>query len=273
MAQGDGWEVVYLTMEDFHLAAAEALGADLDTVRSITNETLAGSAIAAPAAGFGDFEQYPDFATKTAVLLQAVASNHALPDGNKRTALLCAILFAALNGYEWVPPFADDPDGTETAEVVEAASTRSVPLGALSAWIDFRLDEVPLPPPERLSERPPLVIYPAEYVGGLAYADHTIEIGDLKIHDVHGYNPAGVYVRRISGKTDGISVAEIIVSAVGDGYAQEELDAENAEAERYPLGIKEYWRSRLVGKATYGSDGHPLTNEEFEADWAESEEM
>ena len=272
MAQGDGWEIAYLTMEDFHDAAAEALGADLDTIRSITSATLAGSAIAAPRAGFGDFEQYPDFATKTAVLLQAVASNHALPDGNKRTALLCAILFATLNGYRWIPPFADDPDGTETAEVVEAASTRSIPLGALSAWIEFRLDEVPLPPPARLSERPPLVIYPAEYVGGITYADHIIEVGDLKIHDVHGYNPAGVYVRRISGKTDGISVAEIIISAVGDGYGQEELDAENAEAERYPLGVKEYWRGRLVGKATYGSDEHPLTDEEFEADWAESEE-
>jgi hypothetical protein len=29
---------------------------------------------------------------------------------------------------------------------------------------------------------------------------------------------------------------------------------------------------RLVGKATYGSDSHPLTNDGFEADWAESEE-
>lgn len=90
MAHADGWEVVYLTMEDFHDPAAEALGADLATVRSITSETLAGSAIAAPSAGFGDFEQYPDFPTKAAVLLQAVASNHALPDGNKRMALLCA---------------------------------------------------------------------------------------------------------------------------------------------------------------------------------------
>lgn len=241
MAHGDGSEVVYLTMEDFYDAAAEALGADLATVRSITNETLAGSAIAAPSAGFGDFEQSLDFAAKAAVLLQAVASNHALPDGNKRSALLCAIAFATVNGYRWVPPSADEPDGTETAEVVEAASTRSIPLGALSAWVEFRLDEVPLPPPERLSERPPLVIYPAEYVGGITYADHTIEVGDLKIHDVHGYNPAGVYVRRISGKTDGISVAEIIITAVGDRYSQEELDAENAEAQHIR------WGSRSTG--------------------------
>ena len=116
-----------------------------------------------------------------------------------------------------------------------------------------------------------MVIYPAEYVGGLSYEGHMVEVGDLRIGDVHGYNPAGVYVRRISGKTDGISVAEIIISVVGDAYAQEELDAENAETKRYPFGQKEFWRSRLVGKATYGIDRHPMTNAEFEGDWAEGE--
>lgn len=55
-------------------------------------------------------------------------------------------------------------------------------------------------------------------------------------------------------------------------YAQEELDAENAEAERYPLGAKEFWRSRLVGKATYGADAHPMTNEECESDWDQSQQ-
>lgn len=114
-------------------AAAKALNLDLTSVRPIANETLAGSALAAPAAGFGDFEQYPDFATKAAVLIQAVASNHALPAGNKRTALLCGALFFQLNGFAWIPPEDDDPDGTETAEVIEAVSTRSVPLGALTA--------------------------------------------------------------------------------------------------------------------------------------------
>lgn len=107
--------------------------------------------------------------------------------------------------------------------------------------------------------------YPLPYTAG------TIQVGELLIRDVHGYNPAGVYVRRISGTTDGISVAEIIISVVGDGYAQEELDAENDEAERYPLGPKEFWRSRLVGKAAYGTDSHPMTDSEFEADWDESQ--
>jgi hypothetical protein len=46
---------------------------------------------------------------------------------------------------------------------------------------------------------------------------------------------------------------------VGDQYAQEELDAENAEAERYPLGPKEFWRARMVVNYLYGPDRHPMT--------------
>jgi len=36
-------------------------------------------------------------------------------------------------------PAADDPDGTEAAEVVEGASMRSIPLETHSAWIADRL--------------------------------------------------------------------------------------------------------------------------------------
>jgi death-on-curing protein len=134
--------VNYLTIDDFTRAATHALRVKLATACSMTNEALAGSAMAAPAAGFGGEEKYPQFATKAAVLLQAAASNHPLPDGNKRTALLCTILFANLNGYQWKPPLADDLDGEETAEVVDACATRSVPLGALSAWVNDRLAPV-----------------------------------------------------------------------------------------------------------------------------------
>lgn len=269
--QVGGENGVHLTLEDFVLAAAEALGTAQRTVRGIVNESLAGCAFAAPAAGFGDFERYPRFATKVAVLLRAVASNHALPDGNKRTALLCAVLFANLNGFRWNPPEEDDPEGAETAEVVEAAATRAIPLGALAAWVGNRL--VPVTPlvAESAESRPSLLKYSAEFVGSLHYSNNEVKIGEIVIGDVHGYNPAGVYVRRVSGKTEGISVGEIIISVVGDGYAQEELDAKNAEAERYPLGAKEFWRARLVGKAVYGGDEHLMTDEEFERDWSESE--
>jgi hypothetical protein len=47
---------------------------NLDTVRRVATRPLAESALAAPAAGFGDHELYPDLAVKVAVLLQRVAS-------------------------------------------------------------------------------------------------------------------------------------------------------------------------------------------------------
>ena len=117
-----------------------------------------------------------------------------------------------------------------------------------------------------------MVIYPAEYIGELLYDNHAIQVGQHLIRDVYGYNPASVYVRRMSGKDESVTVAEIIISAVGDQYAQEELDAENAEAERYPLGPKEFWRARMVGNYLYGPDQHPMTNAEFEQDWDEAED-
>jgi len=76
---------------------------------------------------------------KTAVLMQAIARNHALPDGNKRTALLCGILLAALNGYQWEPPAADAEGGVETAEIVDAVAAGTLPLEDLAVWVFDRL--------------------------------------------------------------------------------------------------------------------------------------
>ena len=52
---------------------------------------LADSALAAPQAGFGGVEAYPDFATKAAVLCWHLVKNHPLPDGNKRCAFLAGV--------------------------------------------------------------------------------------------------------------------------------------------------------------------------------------
>jgi death on curing protein len=62
------------------------------------NEDIIASALAAPAAGFGGYEKYPDLASKTAALLYALAKSQACADGNKRVALILTIEFLALNG-------------------------------------------------------------------------------------------------------------------------------------------------------------------------------
>jgi len=121
-----------------------------------------------------------------------------------------------------------------------------------------------------------VTILPAEWVGKAAHDKDgmlTIGTGDkvVKLYLNKGTMPrwwkdecVDVYVRRLSSD---LSICEILI-AQHDGYAVEESNNENNEAERFPLGPKEYWRSKEVGKAQY-ADGHLMTNEEFEADWAE----
>jgi death on curing protein len=76
----------YPTLEDYLHTAAYVLDLPVETVIKATRIELAESALHAPQAGWGDVEFYPHFAMKAAVLLVRLAKNHALPDGNKRTA-------------------------------------------------------------------------------------------------------------------------------------------------------------------------------------------
>ena len=60
---------------------------------------LVESALNRPRSGFGDYEQYPDIFSKSAVLLHSLLKNHPFLDGNKRTALASCAIFLKRNGY------------------------------------------------------------------------------------------------------------------------------------------------------------------------------
>jgi death on curing protein len=77
------------------LALAEAVLGRRPDVRDVG---LIDSAIARPRAAFGGVEAYPSLHLKAAALLESLAGNHALVDGNKRTALASLLLFYDLNG-------------------------------------------------------------------------------------------------------------------------------------------------------------------------------
>lgn len=109
-------------------------------------------------------------------------------------------------------------------------------------------------------------ILPAEFVAAAVAVEGRINVGGALI-PWGGGDFASVYVRRLSSD---LSVVEIHI-ARHDGLAQEEMDADNEEADRYPLGPKEYWRTKMVGKYTYGLDAHPMTDAEFEQDWEDEE--
>lgn len=69
---------------------------------------------------FGE-DPYPTLFEKAAALLHSVASNHALIDGNKRTAWAAAMVFLDLNGHQMIEPL--DEDAAEEL-VLEAAQSR-----------------------------------------------------------------------------------------------------------------------------------------------------
>jgi death on curing protein len=86
--------VIYLTLPELLHVARRVLGAE-PPVRDIG---LLESALARPQATAFGADAYPDLAAKAAALLQSLARNHALVDGNKRLALAGVIAFYGVNG-------------------------------------------------------------------------------------------------------------------------------------------------------------------------------
>ena len=111
----------------------------------------------------------------------------------------------------------------------------------------------------------PTYILAAEHFGTAEAKDGKLNIGDLEVP--YRDQRADIYIRRSSKD---LSVMEIHI-ACHDGLSQEELDRQNDEAEYHPLGPKDYWRTRMVGKYVNGHDGSLMTDEDFEEFWAEGD--
>jgi death-on-curing protein len=74
-------------------------------------------------------DAYPDLLSKAAALMQSLARNHALADGNKRTAWAAAWTFLYINGIELGEFDVDDAE-----EFVNAVSTdAAMPIDSIAA--------------------------------------------------------------------------------------------------------------------------------------------
>jgi death on curing protein len=89
--------VIYPEFRDFCEIAGDILGTTPEQIERLPNVGLAASALAAPSAGFGETDAYPTLLEKAAVLLEHLARNHPLPDGNKRSAFLLTARFLEAN--------------------------------------------------------------------------------------------------------------------------------------------------------------------------------
>ena len=98
----------------------------LDDILALTNRAgftvadygLVESALARPQASVFGEDAYPTIHQKSAALLQSLATNHALADGNKRTAWAATRLFYGLNDHKVVAT--ED----ERFELIIAVATR-----------------------------------------------------------------------------------------------------------------------------------------------------
>ena len=103
----------YLTLDDVLALTARA-------GFTIADYGLVESALARPQASVFGENAYPTIHQKAAALLQSMATNHALADGNKRTAWAATRLFYGLNDYRITAT--ED----ERFELIIAAATREL---------------------------------------------------------------------------------------------------------------------------------------------------
>jgi len=124
---------IYLELGDYCVIAAELLGTTPDQVARLPRIALADSALSTPQTGFGGQDAYPTLIEKAAVLVEHLARNHPLPDGNKRAAFLSVWLFLEANGR----PFAGENADVDVPMVERIAAGEAAP-NEIIRWLESR---------------------------------------------------------------------------------------------------------------------------------------
>lgn len=114
----------YLDRDDVLIAGSIASGGEL----KVRDYGLLDAAVARPQATVFGVDAYPTAWDKAAALLQSLARNHALVDGNKRTAWAAAWTFLHINGFELAADF--DVDRAE--KFMNDVATREFDLSDIS---------------------------------------------------------------------------------------------------------------------------------------------
>lgn len=99
---------------------------------------LAQSALAAPWAGFGDFELFPTLCEKAAIYCSRIIRNHPLVDGNKRTAYEVMVEFIERNGATFVHHQCDLMD---TAQAIEDLAAGTMNENVFKGWVAHRIEK------------------------------------------------------------------------------------------------------------------------------------
>jgi death-on-curing protein len=126
-------EAFYVELGDYCRIAAEVLGTTPEQVARLPRIGLADSALASPRAGFGGEDAYPGLLEKAAVLVEHLARNHPLPDGNKRCAFLALERFLVANDQPIL-----DADPNVDVPMVERIAAGTAALPEILEWLEAR---------------------------------------------------------------------------------------------------------------------------------------
>jgi len=86
-------------VREIHAEALKKFGG----LGGVRDENLLASAVLTPQSSFGGKSPYTDMVDVAAAYLFYICRNHPFLDGNKRTAMMAAIVFLRLNGIEPQP--------------------------------------------------------------------------------------------------------------------------------------------------------------------------
>ena len=103
------------TVREIHEVALEKFGGS----EGVRDENLLASAVLTPQSSFGGKSPYTDIVEIAAAYLFYLCGNHPFIDGNKRTAMMAAIVFLRLNEIEPAPD-----SGAWEEFVLEVASSK-----------------------------------------------------------------------------------------------------------------------------------------------------
>lgn len=86
-------------VREIHAEALQKFGG----LEGVRDENLLASAVLTPQSSFGGKSPYVDLVDIAAAYLFYICGNHPFLDGNKRTAMMAAIVFLRLNGIDTLP--------------------------------------------------------------------------------------------------------------------------------------------------------------------------
>jgi len=130
-----------IELGDFLVIAETHSGIDAHQLARIPRVmSLASAALAAPFAGFGDYELFPQTSEKAAIYCSRITRYHPLPDGNKRTAYDVMREFLDRNDMRFEHP-TNGLDGT--AQAIEDLAAGLLAEQGFVAWLLARVSFTP----------------------------------------------------------------------------------------------------------------------------------